>query len=156
MGAAIAAVVGGRGGARDRAAPPGGRLRQRVVGPVCKSIYVLAALVAYLLALGWASHGWAAVAMAVAVMTKPQALPAARAVCRWYLARYGWRGERSGTGAIGAAVIALLWAPFLAFGGPAAYLRNLAEYQDEIFNGPVAPGVEPMVARPGSVRRAAR
>jgi hypothetical protein len=97
-----------------------------------ESLYVLGALVAYLLAVG-GRPGWAAVAMAVAVMTKPQALPLLVPFAAWYLARYGWRGA-IWYGAIGAAVIAILWAPFLPFGGPAAYLRNLAEYQDEIFN----------------------
>ncbi len=96
-----------------------------------ESLYVLAALVAYLLAVG-DRPGWAAVAMAVAVMTKPQALPLLVPFAAWYLARFGWSGAIR-YGAIGAAVIALLWAPFVAFGGPAAYLRNLAEYQDEIF-----------------------
>ena len=97
-----------------------------------ESLYVLAALVAYLLAVG-GRPGWAAVAMAVAVMTKPQALPLLVPFGAWYLARFGWSGAIR-YGAIGAAVIALLWAPFVTSGGPAAYLGNLAEYQDEIFN----------------------
>ncbi|HEV8488502.1 MAG TPA: hypothetical protein VGQ58_01800 [Candidatus Limnocylindrales bacterium] len=97
-----------------------------------ESLYVLAALVAYLLAVG-GRPGWAAVAVAMAVMTKPQALPLLVPFGAWYLARFGWRGAVR-YGAIGAAVVALLWAPFVPFGGPAAYLRNLAEYQDEIFN----------------------
>jgi hypothetical protein len=65
-------------------------------------------------------------------MTKPQALPLLVPFAAWYLARFGWSGTLR-YGAIGGAAIALLWAPFLGSGGPAAYLRNLAEYQDEIF-----------------------
>ena len=34
---------------------------------------------------------------------------------------------------MGAAVIVVLWLPFVAAGGPAAYLRNLAEYQGGVF-----------------------
>jgi hypothetical protein len=37
-------------------------------------------------------------------------------------------------GLIGLAVIVLLWLPFIPAGGPANYLRNLAEYQGDIFN----------------------
>lgn len=96
-----------------------------------ESIYVLAALVAYLLAVG-GRPGWAAVALAIAVMTKPQALPLLVPFAAWFLARFGWSGAIR-YGLVGATVIALLWAPFLAAGGPAAYARNLAEYQDEIF-----------------------
>jgi dolichyl-phosphate-mannose-protein mannosyltransferase len=96
-----------------------------------ESLYVLGALVGYLLAVG-GRPGWAAVALALAVMTKPQALPLLVPFAAWYLARFGWSGTVR-YAAVGSAVIALLWAPFLAFGGPLAYVRNLAEYQDEIF-----------------------
>ena len=30
-------------------------------------------------------------------------------------------------------MVVLLWLPFVAAGGPANYLRNLAEYQNDIF-----------------------
>jgi dolichyl-phosphate-mannose-protein mannosyltransferase len=96
-----------------------------------ESLYALAALIAYLLAVG-GRPGWAAVALAVAVMTKPQALPLLVPFAAWFLARFGWTGAIR-YGAVGAVVGALLWAPFLPAGGPAAYIRNLAEYQDEIF-----------------------
>jgi dolichyl-phosphate-mannose-protein mannosyltransferase len=96
-----------------------------------ESLYALAALIAYLLAVG-GRPGWAAVALAVAVMTKPQALPLLVPFAAWFLARFGWTGAIR-YGAVGAVVVALLWAPFLTAGGPAAYIRNLAEYQDEIF-----------------------
>jgi hypothetical protein len=96
-----------------------------------ESIYVLAALVAWLLAVR--NHGgFAAVALAVAIMTKPQALPFLVPFAAWYAARYGVaRSIRFA--AIGAATVAVLWVPFVAAGGPLNYLRNLSEYQNGIF-----------------------
>ena len=96
-----------------------------------ESIYVLIALVAYLLAVG-GRPGWAAVALALAVMTKPQALPFVVPFAAWYLARFGWRGAVR-YGLIGAATAVLVWLPFLGAGGPLNYARNLAEYQGDIF-----------------------
>jgi hypothetical protein len=96
-----------------------------------ESIYVLAALVAWLLAVR--NHpGLAAVALAVAIMTKPQALPFLVPFGAWYIARYGLSRSLR-LAAIGAAAIAILWLPFVAAGGPLAYLRNLGEYQNGIF-----------------------
>jgi hypothetical protein len=65
-------------------------------------------------------------------MTKPQALPFMVPFAAWFLARDGVRGAVL-AGIVGAAVVALLWAPFVAAGGPAGYARNLGEYQGEIF-----------------------
>ena len=96
-----------------------------------ESIYVLAALVAWHLAVR-NRPGLAAIALAVAVMTKPQAIPLLVPFAAWYVARYGVaRSVRFA--AIWAVTIALLWVPFLAAGGPLAYLRNLGEYQNGIF-----------------------
>ena len=50
----------------------------------------------------------------------------------WFIARDGWLGAVKAA-AVGAAVIMLLWAPFLGAGGPAGYARNLGEYQGDIF-----------------------
>jgi hypothetical protein len=50
----------------------------------------------------------------------------------WYLGRYGWMAAVR-YGLIGLATIAVLWLPFLAADGPANYLRNLGEYQNDIF-----------------------
>jgi Gpi18-like mannosyltransferase len=97
-----------------------------------ESVYVLALLVAALLAIR-DRNGPAAVFIALAVMTKPQALPFMIPFAAWFLARGGARGLVRAT-AIGAAVIAILWLPFLAEGGPTNYLRNLAAYQDDIFS----------------------
>ena len=96
-----------------------------------ESIYVLLGLVAYLLAVS-GRPGWAAVALALAVMTKPQALPFVVPFAAWYLARFGWNGAVR-YGAIGAATAVAVWLPFLAAGGPLNYAQNLAEYQGDIF-----------------------
>jgi hypothetical protein len=96
-----------------------------------ESIYVLFGLVAYLLAVRGHSLPAAAV-LAVALMTKPQALPFVVPFAAWFLARDGWLGAVKAA-IVGAAVIVVLWAPFLGAGGPAGYARNLAEYQGDIF-----------------------
>ena len=96
-----------------------------------ESIYVLFGLVAYLLAVRGHSLPAAAV-LAVALMTKPQALPFVVPFAAWFLARDGLRGAVTAA-VVGAGVIVLLWVPFLAAGGPAGYVRNLAEYQGDIF-----------------------
>jgi hypothetical protein len=72
------------------------------------------------------------VALAVAVMTKPQALPFVVPFAAWYLARYGFAASVR-YGLVGAATAVVLWLPFLAAGGPLNYARNLAEYQGGIF-----------------------
>ncbi len=96
-----------------------------------ESIYVLFGLIAYLLAVRGHSLPAAAV-LAIALMTKPQALPLVVPFAAWFLARDGWRGAVK-AGIVGAVVIGLLWLPFVAAGGPAGYARNLAEYQGDIF-----------------------
>jgi Gpi18-like mannosyltransferase len=96
-----------------------------------ESIYVLLGLVAYLLAVG-GRPGWAAVALTLAVMAKPQALPFLVPFAAWYLAHFGWRGAVR-YGLIGAGTAVVVWLPFLAAGGPLNYVRNLAEYQGGVF-----------------------
>jgi hypothetical protein len=96
-----------------------------------ESIYVLFGLVAYLLAVRGYSLPAAAV-LAVALMTKPQALPFIVPFAAWFVARDGWLGAVKAA-IVGATVIVVLWAPFLLAGGPAGYARNLAEYQGDIF-----------------------
>jgi Gpi18-like mannosyltransferase len=96
-----------------------------------ESIYVLGGAVAYVLAVRGHSL-WAAAALAVALMTKPQALPFLVPFGAWILARDGWRGALRAA-LVGAAVIAVLWLPFLAAGGVQAYADNLATYQGDIF-----------------------
>jgi len=97
-----------------------------------ESIYLLGALIAYLLAVS-GRNGLAAIALAIALMTKPQAAPFLVPFAAWVLARDGWRGALRAAG-IGAGTVVVLWAPFVAAGGPAAYLRSVTTYQNEIFS----------------------
>lgn len=96
-----------------------------------ESIYVLFTLAALLLVVA-DRPGLAAVALAAALMTKPQALPLLIPFAAWFLAREGWIGTIR-LAAIGAVCIAVLWLPFLAAGGPAGYLRSLQLHQDEFY-----------------------
>jgi Gpi18-like mannosyltransferase len=96
-----------------------------------ESIYVLLALVGYLLVVA-GRNSPAAVVLALAVMTKPQALPLLIPFGAWFLARLGWR-ETLRLTAIGAATIVVVWLPFVAAGGPAGYVRSLQLHQDELF-----------------------
>ena len=91
-----------------------------------ESVYVLPMLIAWALAVR-GRLGWAAVAIAIGLMTKPQALPLAIPFAAWFLATSGWRGTARAA-AIGAATIIVLWTPFLAAGGPGKYLEHLADY----------------------------
>jgi Gpi18-like mannosyltransferase len=96
-----------------------------------ESIYVLFALAAVIFALN--GHNLlAAAALAVCVTTKPQALPFVLPFAAWFWTHGGWR-EIVRTAAVGVVVLAVLWVPFLPSGGPVAYLRNLADYQNNIF-----------------------
>jgi Gpi18-like mannosyltransferase len=97
-----------------------------------ESIYLLSALGAVLCAVG-GRNGLAAALLAVSVMTKPQALPFLIPFAAWFWATGGWRGFLRAA-AIGAAVIVVLWLPFIPAGGPTNYLQHVAEYQGEIFN----------------------
>ena len=97
-----------------------------------ESIYLLSALAAAVLAIN-GRNGWAAAAIAVSLMTKPQALPLLVPFAAWFWATGGWRGILR-AGATGLLVTVVLWLPFLADGGPANYLRNLGQYQGGIFN----------------------
>ncbi len=96
-----------------------------------ESIYLLPALVAYLLAISGRPVP-AGVALAISLMTKPQALPFLVPFAAWVLGRYGVRVAVA-TALAGALTVGLLWLPFLAAGGPLAYLGNVAMYQGETF-----------------------
>lgn len=96
-----------------------------------ESIYVLLGLVAFLLAVnGHARLG--AAALALALMTKPQALPFMAPFAAWAIANLGWR-ETARLIAIGAVVIVVVWLPFVPAGGPAGYLRSLDAHQNDLF-----------------------
>ena len=96
-----------------------------------ESIYVLLGLLAAILVL--ADHPLpAAVALGLAVMTKPQALPFLVPFAEYALGRYGWR-RAAVFGVVTGAIAAATWLPFLADGGPSRYLDNLGHYQDKVF-----------------------
>jgi len=97
-----------------------------------ESIYVLMALLAVLFAIA-GRDGLAAAALALAVLTKPQAVPFLIPFAAWFLARGGLAGLIRAA-AIGAGVAFVLWLPFLASGGLAHYLGNLGEYQDDVYS----------------------
>jgi Gpi18-like mannosyltransferase len=97
-----------------------------------ESIYVFLALVGFLLAVARRSN-LAAIALALALMTKPQALPLMVPFGAWFLAREGWRGSVR-LALIGAGTIVVVWLPFLAAGGPAGYLHSLQLHQDDLFS----------------------
>ena len=96
-----------------------------------ESIYLLSALAAVVFAIN-GHNGLAAAALAVCVMTKPQALPFLLPFAAWFWAQGGIR-EIARTAVIGLVVIVVLWLPFIPAGGPLDYLRNLAEYQNVVF-----------------------
>ena len=94
-----------------------------------ESVYVLFGLLAYLLAVR-DRNALAAIVLAVALMTKPQALPFLVPFGAWFVARVGWAGATR-LAAIGAVTIMVLWLPFVAAGGPANYLATLASVQSD-------------------------
>jgi hypothetical protein len=96
-----------------------------------ESIYVLFGLVAFLLAVNGQPR-WGAVALALALMTKPQALPFVAPFAAWAIATLGWR-ETARLIAIGIVVVVVAWLPFVPFGGPAGYLRSLDAHQNDLF-----------------------
>ncbi len=92
-----------------------------------ESIYVLLGLAAAILVL--ADRPWlAAIALGLAVMTKPQAVPFLVPFAAYAIGRYGWR-RAAAIGTVTAAVAAATWLPFVADGGPGRYAANLANYQ---------------------------
>jgi Gpi18-like mannosyltransferase len=96
-----------------------------------ESLYALAGLVAFLLA-ATGHPRLAAVALALAVMTKPQAIPFVAPFVGFGLARYGWR-TMAVSALVGLAVAVAVWIPFLAADGPTRYLATLGGYQDQTF-----------------------
>jgi hypothetical protein len=97
-----------------------------------ESVYVLLALAAFLLAIRGHSVG-AAIALALAVATKPQAVPLLVPFGAWFLARDGWLGSVR-VAVVGAAVLIALWLPFLPDGGLVRHLDFVRWYQDNRFD----------------------
>ena len=96
-----------------------------------ESIYVLFGVLAFVLAVRGHSL-WAAAALALALMTKPQALPFVVPFAAWFLAREGWAATTR-AGFVVAGVIVVAWLPFIAAAGPQHYAQNLATYQGDVF-----------------------
>jgi Gpi18-like mannosyltransferase len=96
-----------------------------------ESIYLLSGLAAVVFAVN-GRNVFAAVALAVCLMTKPQALPFLLPFAAWFWAHGGIR-EVARTAVTGLAVIVALWLPFMAAGGPLDYLHSLADYQNDVF-----------------------
>jgi dolichyl-phosphate-mannose-protein mannosyltransferase len=94
-----------------------------------ESLYVLPMLTAWAL-LGRGHRGWAAVAIGIGLMTKPQALPLAVPFAAYYLREAGLRGSLRAA-LIAAASALVLWLPFIGAGGPGNYLRALADYTSQ-------------------------
>jgi hypothetical protein len=96
-----------------------------------ESVYTLFGLLAAVLALRgrWALAG---VMLALALGTKPQAIPFVVPFGAFALARLGPRGAAVPVAATAVTLIAL-WLPFLPAGGPAAYLGSITAYQGETF-----------------------
>ena len=97
-----------------------------------ESVYVLWGLAALFCAVRDRTT-WAAVFVALAVLSKPQAVAFVLPIVAWVWARSGIRGLVS-AGVAGIATAVVAWLPFLAAGGPADYLHTLTVYQVEIFN----------------------
>jgi hypothetical protein len=97
-----------------------------------ESVYVLMALLAVLFAVG-GRDGFAAAALAAAMLTKPQAVPFLIPFAAWFFARGGVMGVARAV-AIGAAVAFVLWLPFLFSGGLLGYLGNLGDYQNDVYS----------------------
>ena len=105
-----------------------------------ESLFALTAVAAILAAIN-GRNGLAAALLVVSLLTKPQALPFVVPFAGWFwavgYALGGVRGaltEVTRAALIGIAVLVVLWLPFLAAGGPLAYLEGLRHYQDEVFN----------------------
>ncbi|MBA3236543.1 MAG: hypothetical protein H0T59_11245 [Chloroflexi bacterium] len=96
-----------------------------------ESVYLLSGLGAVVFAIH-GRNGPAAALVAVALLTKPQAIAFVIPLAAWFWATGGWR-EVLRTGAIGAIAGVVLWLPFIAASGPTNYLANVAVYQDDIF-----------------------
>jgi hypothetical protein len=96
------------------------------------SLYVLPALIAFLLARAGRPIP-AAFALAISLMTKPQAIPFIIPFAAFALRRLGTRQLLLCVGTLLVTVV-LLWSPFLLDKGPANYLRTVANLQNGDFS----------------------
>jgi Gpi18-like mannosyltransferase len=96
-----------------------------------ESIFMLFGLGAAVAAVS-GRNGLAAALVAASLMTKPQAIPFILPFAAWFWAVGGIR-EVARAALIGAAVIVLLWIPFIPAGGPADYVTSVREYSSGVF-----------------------
>ena len=96
-----------------------------------ESIFMLTGLAAFVAA-SERRNGIAAALIALALMTKPQAIPFLVPFAAWFWAAGGIR-EIARAAVIGLTVIVVLWLPFLAAGGPLHYLDNIRYYSSGVF-----------------------
>ena len=94
-------------------------------------LYLLPALVAFILT-SRGNHTLSAVAMGIAIMVKPQALPFLLPFLAWYLSTGGVVALLRWAAIVGATVV-VVWLPFIADGGPLNLLRNIEFYQNGEF-----------------------
>jgi hypothetical protein len=96
-----------------------------------ESMYTLALLAAFVLAADKRELA-ASVFLAVALMTKPQALPMLLPFAAWFLA-YGGVWTLLRATAAGGLTVLVLWLPFIQGFGPANYLHSLLYYSNDKF-----------------------
>ncbi len=96
-----------------------------------ESIYVLFGLLAAMLAID-GRPGASGVALGLALLAKPQALPFLVPLAAWHLGRDARRGGARFAAGLSATLL-VLWLPFLADGGPGRYLAWLGDYQNGVF-----------------------
>ena len=101
-------------------------------GASTRAIYLLSALAAVVFAID-GRNGLAAALLAVCADDQAAGAAVHPAVRGVVLGARRAGARSCGPAAIGLAVIVVLWLPFIPAGGPLDYLRNLAEYQNEIF-----------------------
>lgn len=103
-----------------------------------ESIFALEVVIGFVFATS-GRNGLAVVALTAALLTKPQVAPLLVPFGAYLLARIGWRSPAAIVrlallAGVAAATAAVLWAPFVAAGGPAGYLQNLASYQGDTYS----------------------
>lgn len=96
-----------------------------------EAFYTISIVAAFILAADRREVPTAAL-LAIALMTKPQALPLMLPFAAWFFATGGIT-TLIRTAAAGALTILILWVPFYAFNGPLNYLNSLLYFQNERF-----------------------
>ncbi len=119
-----------------------------------ESIYLLTGLAAVVFAIN-GRNGLAAAALALCVMTKPQALAFVLPFAAWFWAHGGLR-EIARVAAIGLAVAVVVWLPFIAAGGPLELPAQPGRVPELDLPVPVAQRLERVVAAPDRQGRRVR